>query len=195
MVFCWHFVLTSNKVLNSKIPHNSYYIDAIKAYAHPFLWLEKGHIQMWLGAVDRHLGLHPVPIHSLLLSPHASVTLSPLPLCFSPAFGRKWSQSSSRITWNNLKWGAPFSLSPPPPASLRPRPADLLPLSIVCPVDCVLPARGVEGSLCLHRPTLNCVYCVCVLQQVALKYPFGPLTVFTTRKERFFMWGEKEERV
>ena len=71
---------------------------------------------MRVRAVDCHLGLHPVPIHShLLLPPPSSVTLSTLPLFFSPAFSRKWSQSSSRITWNNLEWGVPFSLSLPPP--------------------------------------------------------------------------------
>lgn len=49
------------------------------------------HIQMRArAAVDCHLGLHPVPIHSRLpFPPQSSATLSTLPLFFSPAFSRK----------------------------------------------------------------------------------------------------------
>lgn len=76
--------------------------------------------------------------------------------------------------------GAPFSLRASPFSSpaRQLRPADLLPLSIVCPVDCVLPARGVEASLCLCYPILNSVR-LSVLQQVTLIYLVGPLTVLT----------------
>lgn len=98
--------------------------------------------------------------------PHqqSSVTLSPLLLFFLSCFGRKWSQSSSRTTWNNSELGALFFC----PLPCRPRPADLLPLSIVCPVDCVLSAKGVEASFCRRHPTLNfvrvcaCIYALCV---------------------------------
>lgn len=74
------------------------------------------------------------------------------------------SEIKSVIQQNNLKSfgvgegeGFLFSLvcaTPPSPARQL-RPADLLPLSIVCPADCVLPARGVEAGLCLRCPILN----------------------------------------
>lgn len=93
----------------------------------------KGHIQMRMRVISpwsppfSHLQPPPPPPTVL------SYTLSS-PYVFSPAFGRKWSQSSSRITWNNLESGALFSLPPTSPAH---RPADPLPYSIVCPVGCV----------------------------------------------------------
>lgn len=82
----------------------------------------------------------------------------PLPSCVSPAFSRKWSQSSSRITWNNLDWGAPFSLSFTPPPSA--------PLALLSP-----PLLTGPGQLICFRSQL-CVQSTVCSQQGAWRPAF-----------------------
>lgn len=141
---------------------------------------------MQVGAVGCRIGLHHVLTHSYqlrLLPPMVPPLQSHPSLWFfsSALVGNKVSHPAEEleIIW---KWGL-LSFSVPPPPFSSParqlRPADLLPLSIVCPVDCVLPARGVEASLCLCYPILNSA-CLGVLQQVTLIYLVGPLTMLTS---------------
>lgn len=90
--------------------------------------------------------------------PQSSVTLSPLPLFFSPAFGRKWSQSSSRITWNNLEWGL-LSLYSPAPCSLAQASWSASVLNCVSSGLCA-PSKG-RGGQPLSPPSQSVCVCAC----------------------------------
>lgn len=119
----------------------------------------------WLWAVYCHLGLQ----QSCSSPPPAVLcyTLTPPSFFSSPAsVGNEVSHPAEQLGIIQ-NWGALFFC----PLPCRPRPADLLPLSIVCPVDCVLSARGVGllWTLYVCAPA----YTHYVLQQVAVTFVLG----------------------
>lgn len=108
--------------------------------------------------------------------PHqqSSVTLSPLLLFFLSCFGRKWSQSSSRTTWNNSELGALFFCPlPAGPGQLICFRSQLCVQSTVCSQQGAWRPAFVSAILLWTLYVCAPAYTHYVLQQVAVTFVLG----------------------